>query len=159
MNGLWRWLPVVLWAWVIWDFSSSGFSSIQSSRFILPFLRWLLPQASAATLDVLHLLIRKSGHVAEYYILSLLLLRALAVTRGGWRLGAALLALAIAAAYSGVDEIHQAFVPNRTASVWDSLLDTAAAALAQLTVWWWTKRGTRTPGRVAAGDATTSRSS
>jgi VanZ family protein len=46
-------------------------------------------------------------------------------------------ALAIAAAYSALDEFHQSFVPSRTASPWDSLLDTTGAATAQFLLWLW----------------------
>jgi VanZ family protein len=47
----------------------------------------------------------------------------------------AVLALVIAAGYSALDEFHQSFVPSRTASPWDSLLDTFGAAAAQVVMW------------------------
>jgi VanZ family protein len=43
----------------------------------------------------------------------------------------------IATGYSALDEFHQSFVPSRTASPWDSLLDTAGAATAQFVLWLW----------------------
>ena len=154
MKRVWQWAPAILWAMVIWHFSSVAFSSIQTADTLLPLLHKLLPFANLATLELIHHLIRKSGHVFEYFIFSMLLLRAVGIMRSGWKLKAAMLALSIAAVYSGIDEIHQAFVPNRGPSVWDSLLDTSAAALAQLIVWLWMKRGrgTRTSSNLAAGD-------
>jgi VanZ family protein len=146
MKQIWQWAPAVLWAMVIWHFSTAGFSSVQTAGFLLPLLHKLLPFASEATLETIHHLIRKSGHVFEYFVFSLLLLRAVGVMRNGWKLKAAMLALAIAAVYSGIDEFHQSFVPGRGPSVWDSLLDTAAATLAQLTVWWWMTRRGRAAG-------------
>ena len=116
-------------------------------------MRWLFPHASQRTIELLHVSVRKGGHVVEYFIFSLLLLRAVGITRDGWKLRAALTALAIAAVYAGVDEIHQIFVPNRGPSPLDSLLDIAAACLAQLCVWLWLRRKTLredSPGVVAS---------
>jgi VanZ family protein len=39
------------------------------------------------------------------------------------------------ALYAASDEIHQAFVPCREASVWDILLDTTGAAISLLCLW------------------------
>ena len=43
----------------------------------------------------------------------------------------------MAALFSMLDEFHQSFVPSRTSSPWDSLLDTTGAAFAQLAGWIW----------------------
>ena len=102
----------------------------------MPILHWLMPYASAATLEQAHELLRKCAHFAEYFIFSVLLLRGVRGERRGWQLRWALAALALAAVYSAVDEYHQSFVPSRTASPWDSLLDTAGAAVAQVAMWW-----------------------
>ncbi len=129
-----RWLPVIGWAALIWIFSTSWFTSEDSSRWILPILRWLLPSASLATLIAFHNLIRKTAHVVEYFIFSLLNLRAIRGERRGARLGWALAALAVVGAYAALDEFHQSFVPGRTASPWDVLLDTSGGVLAQALV-------------------------
>jgi VanZ family protein len=55
--------------------------------------------------------------------------------RGGWKVAWALAAVAIAAGYAALNEVHQAFVPGRTASPVDSLIDTSGAATAQLLGW------------------------
>ncbi len=36
---------------------------------------------------------------------------------------------------AALDEFHQSFVPSRTASPWDALLDTTGAAAAQIFLW------------------------
>jgi len=126
-----------VWAVVISTASTDAFSAEHTSRIILPFLHWLLPHAPVATLELLHFVIRKCAHFAEYFLFSVLLLRAVRGQRRGWMLRWALVALAIAAAYSALDEFHQSFVPSRTASPWDSLLDTFGASVAQLAVWAW----------------------
>src|SRR4051812_2792062 len=113
MKQVWYWGPAILWAMLIWHFSSTAYSSIQTADALLPLLHKLLPFASPATIEIIHHLIRKSGHVIEYFIFSLLLLRAVGIMRDGWKFKAAMMALAIAAAYSGIDEFHQSFVPNR----------------------------------------------
>jgi VanZ family protein len=53
----------------------------------------------------------------------------------GWRWTWALTAWLIAAAYSCLDEFHQSFVASRTASPWDSLLDSTGALLALLALY------------------------
>lgn len=137
MNGLKSWIPACLWAVVISAASTDACSAEHTSRIILPVLHWLLPHAPAATLELLHFVIRKCAHFAEYFIFSVLVLRAVRGQRRGWMLRWTLVALAIAAAHSALDEFHQSFVPSRTASPWDSLLDTFGASVAQLAVWAW----------------------
>ena len=132
---VWEWLPTILWAVLISLASTDAFSEAHTSLIILPILHWLMPHASAATLEHAHVFIRKGAHFTEYFIFSVLLLRAVRGDRGGWRLRWALAALAVAAGYSALDEFHQSFVPSRTASPWDSLLDTAGAATAQAAMW------------------------
>ena len=148
MRWLRQWGPAVSWALLIWVFSTGSFSGANTSRFILPLLHWLLPHASAGTLEFLHFLIRKAAHFAEYFIFSQLLLRGFRGERGGWKIAWGLAALAIAAAYAALDEVHQAFVPERQASPVDSLLDTAGATAAQVLAW---ARGRRQARRLDRG--------
>jgi len=110
------------------------FTSDNTSRIIVPLLHWLFPHASDDTLFLLHHFIRKTGHVAEYFILSLLLLRGIRAGQRGARLAWAVVAIVIVAAYASLDEFHQSFVPGRTAAVSDVLLDTAGGIAAQVVV-------------------------
>jgi len=132
MRWLKLWGPAILWACVIFSFSTRTFTSQNTSRMIIPFLHWLLPGASAATLDAMHYLIRKSGHFSEYFILSLLVLRGLRAGRRESHLGWAVAAVGVVAAYAALDEFHQSFVPGRTPAVADVLLDTAGGIAAQI---------------------------
>ena len=98
-------------------------------------LHTLLPYAPESTLLTLHAFIRKFGHVVEYFIFGVLLFRAIRAPARGWGLRWAFLAVLIAALYASSDEIHQIFVPSRGASIWDALLDTSAATVAQFVFW------------------------
>jgi VanZ family protein len=126
---------VIVWAAVIFTFSTDTFSSDHTQGIIFGILHTFLPYAPNETLSTLHDFIRKCGHFGEYFIFGLLLFRALRAPGTGWQLRWACLAILIAALYASSDEIHQIFVPSRGASVWDALLDTVGASAAQLAVW------------------------
>jgi len=100
-------------------------------------LRWLNPNVSNATINTVQHLVRKTAHFSEYFIFYLLIFRGVRSDRKGWRWTWGLAALTIAAGYSALDEIHQAFVISRTASPWDSLLDSVGAFVASIVVFLW----------------------
>ncbi len=129
------WWPALLWAALISVASTDSFSSAHTILFIEPLLRRLFPSISQENLDLAHHLIRKSAHLTEYFIFFLLLYRGIRGSHRGWRWSWALTAWFIAAAYSGLDEVHQSFVASRTASPWDSLLDSTGAFLALLALY------------------------
>lgn len=127
-----RWLPVIVWAVLISIFSTHIFTADNTGHFIIPVLHWLFPHASAKSLLRMHFFIRKSGHFTEYFIFSLLVLRAIRAGRRETRLAWIALTLLAVAAYASLDEFHQRFVPGRTAAVSDVVLDTTGGAVAQL---------------------------
>ena len=132
MQWLRWWWPALAWAGFVVVFSTDSFSGEHTARIIIPFLHWLFPRAQWATLALVHLLIRKGAHVTEYFILSLLLVRGIRGARHGWRIEWAIGALAIAAGWAGLDELHQAFVPSRGASMIDVLIDACGATAGQI---------------------------
>ena len=132
MEWLKRWWPALLWALVISGFSTGAFTSENTSRIIIPILRWIFPHAASATLFAIHHYIRKCAHFTEYFILSLLVLRGIRAGRPGTRFAWALLVIAIIACYASLDELHQRFVPGRTPAVRDVLIDTTGGVAAQL---------------------------
>ncbi len=67
-------------------------SAEQTSRFLVPFLRWLKPDISTGALAQVHFFGRKLGHISEYAILAILLWRAL---RSGTNLRIKFIGLAI----------------------------------------------------------------
>jgi VanZ family protein len=132
MSWLRWWWPLLLWAALIAAFSSDAFSGEHTSRVIIPVLRWLFPHASHRTLELAHHLMRKAGHLMEYFVFSLLALRGVRGGQSGWRVEWAVAAVALAAVWAALDEVHQAFVPSRGPSMLDVLIDATGAATAQL---------------------------
>ena len=79
-------------------------------------------------------------HLAEYAVLGALLARALRAA-GRPAAGAFAWALLLASLYGVSDEIHQAFVPNRSADPRDWAADTAGAAIGAAAVAFLRRRG------------------
>jgi len=122
------WFPVV--AWMILVFLASGdlMSSEHTSRFIGPFLRWLFPDVSGATIASVQFVVRKAAHLTVYAVLAILLYRAFRQDSNRlWR--AALPSLFIAGLYATLDEFHQSFVSTRTGTPRDVFIDCIGAAI------------------------------
>jgi VanZ family protein len=94
------WLPVLVWAAVIFTFSS-------------------IPDLGTG-LGGWDLVLRKLAHASEYAILGALLVRA--TGRGG-------VAFALALLYAAGDEFHQTFVEGRVGAVHDVAIDAVGAAI------------------------------
>src|SRR6267143_7114552 len=98
------WLPPLVWMAVIFGLSSSMGSSEETSRFVVPLLRWLFPWAAPGDIDVLHGLVRKGGHLTEYAVLGALWFRAFRRGRRLAPVSAAWSALTLSVAWAGLDE-------------------------------------------------------
>ena len=99
------WVPVVVWAAVIFAFSS-------------------LPSGSTE-LSTWELLLRKAAHVTEYAVLAALLCRALRRVAP---------AVVLAALYAVTDEVHQTFVDGRLGTPRDVAID-LLGVLAGVVAW------------------------
>jgi VanZ family protein len=95
-----RWLPVLVWAGVIFAFSS------------VPSLN-----SGLGTLDYV---LRKGAHMTEYAILAMLLVRAT---------GSYAWAFAVTVSYAASDEVHQLFVRGRHGSPIDVGIDAVGALI------------------------------
>jgi VanZ family protein len=95
-----RWLPVLVWAGVIFAFSS------------IPSLN-----SGLGTWDYV---LRKGAHMTEYAILAVLLVRAT---------GSYVWALVFSVSYAATDELHQTFVRGRHGSPIDVAIDAAGALI------------------------------
>lgn len=100
-----RWLPVLVWAGLIFGLSS-------------------VPDLGTG-LGGWDLVLRKFAHAAEYAMLGALLARATG------RVG---LAFALGTLYAVSDEIHQSFVPGRMGSSLDVAIDAVGVAIG-VTLW------------------------
>lgn len=132
---LWRWAPAFLWMGVISAFSTDAFTAEHTGDFLLPLLRWLLPGASPATLELLHAALRKGMHLFEFAVLALLWCRALGWDGSGWQARAAVTAFFLATGFATLDEFHQTFVSSRTGTALDVGWDSAGAAVGLIGRW------------------------
>ena len=118
---------------LIFGGSTDALSARRTSRFIVPFLRWLRPDLSEAAIHRVQLMLRKSGHLTEYAVLAMLLWRAVRQPAPSdarvWSWPTTALVIFLAALYAASDEFHQYFVATREASIWDVVLDTIGAGL------------------------------
>jgi VanZ family protein len=138
VSRLWRYGPLLVWMGFIFWASTAQLSASNTSRFIKPLVLWLFPHLSEEGLTFVHVLIRKLAHLTEYAILGLLAAHAF-ITSSRQRLRRRwfLFSLLLVAIYALSDELHQRFVPVRTGSIYDSLIDIAGGliALAVLALW------------------------
>jgi VanZ family protein len=145
------WLPVVIGAGIIAVESTEFFGSNHTSGPLRAIFQALFGAVSDARWEIIHHLIRKSGHFIGYGLIGLTWLRA-------WRMtlprlsyfadaGLALLGTALIAS---CDEFHQSFLPNRTASPWDVLLDCSGALTMILAVHLYLRFKMRAPALPAA---------
>jgi VanZ family protein len=112
-------LPPLCWTGLIMYLGGGQWSSEETSAFLGPMLRALLPGFSPEFLGAVHFLIRKTAHLSEYGVLAVLWRRA---TRRSW------IALFLCVLTASVDEFRQLFTPGRVGSVYDVLLDGTGAA-------------------------------
>jgi VanZ family protein len=127
-RGRWgRWTLVALWTGVVLALSGAWFGGDETGSVLLPVIEWLFPGLGRIDALVVHALIRKAAHVTEYFVLGVLVARALRLDRPATT-ATAMLALAGSLVVSIVDESHQALLPGRTGALADVALDAAGAA-------------------------------
>jgi VanZ family protein len=124
-----RYLPLVVWLVFISYASSDSFNAGNTSRIIGPLVLWLFPNTSPETMATIHFITRKIAHFTEYAILGFLAARAFRPYPRWFLISAVLVVV-----YALIDEYHQSFVPSRTASVLDSLIDMAGGITALILV-------------------------
>ncbi|MBV9180631.1 MAG: VanZ family protein [Acidobacteria bacterium] len=129
------WFPSVFWLAVIALESTNLGSAEHTGRVLYPIFHFLF-NISGATFATLHTWLRKTGHVVGYFTLSVLLFRSWRATfprlSTRWCLQWATIALLSTSLVATLDEWHQSFLPSRTGTFRDVMLDTSAALLAQI---------------------------
>lgn len=142
------WIAAILWLIVIAIESSAYLSTHNTSRMLYPLLHFLFGM-TRQQFEPWHFFMRKGGHVFGYGLLSILLFRAWRETlpvsnNARWTFRWANIAGLGTALVASLDEWHQSFLPSRTGSVHDVILDTCAGIAAQvllfLSVKWFSKQ-------------------
>ncbi|HYY70438.1 MAG TPA: VanZ family protein [Terriglobales bacterium] len=134
-------MPPVAWMAVVLLASSDSLSAQHTGDVLRALLIWLFGQVNTLTFGLVHFLVRKSAHFTEYAVLSALWFRALRVhLNSTWRVRWALIGLVISLSVAVLDELHQSFVPSRTSSARDVLLDFSGAFFAQFVIWYALRR-------------------
>jgi VanZ family protein len=129
------WLPPIVWAAVILIASTDLFSGAHTAGVLQRIAFMILGhELTPATADFLNFIIRKSAHLTEYGILSALTFRGLRGEKKSWSLRWAIGGIVFAILIASIDEIHQSFVPSRTGTWHDVILDAAGAAIAQVLI-------------------------
>jgi VanZ family protein len=130
-----RYLPLIAWMAFISFASTDNFSAGNTSRIIGPLVLWLFPDTSPETMVAIHGVTRKIAHLAEYALLGILAARAFRGSpREALRERWFLVSLALVVVYALADEYHQSFVPSRTGTIYDSLIDMVGGFAALIAV-------------------------
>ena len=129
------WGTLLVWMVVVSYLSTDAFSADNTNRYMDPILRWLFPHITTRGLVAAHTVVRKSAHLSEYFVLSVLAFWAFRRGRPGWSAAWVVKALLLAAVYAALDETHQIFTMSRTPSPIDSCIDFTGAAIAQLALY------------------------
>ena len=117
------WVTVGIYVIVLALFAGVAMHPKNTLALLDPFVRWLWPSASFDDIDRVHLMAREFGHflipAAAFTVLVIGPLRR-----------RPLVALLLCTAFAVIDESFQSFMPGRTGSVADVIVDVSGATLA-----------------------------
>ncbi len=129
------WIAAILWLGLIFAESTNYASAENTSRFLYPILHFLLG-VNHEHFPLWQFFIRKTGHFIGYSTLSLLLFRSWRATfpspGTAWTIQWARISFFMTALVASLDEWHQTYLPKRTGTLHDVLLDSTAALLTQV---------------------------
>lgn len=132
------WLPPIIWMIIIFP-GNKSLTSENTSYFLYPVIQFLFPNADTIFIENVHRFIRKLMHFLDYAFLAFLLFRAFKEENKIIKLEYLLYSGLISICYGMLDEIIQAFIPKRTASIYDWFID-SAGAIFSLGIIYFTKR-------------------
>jgi VanZ family protein len=135
------WIALILWLIVISVESTTYLSSENTGHFLYPLLHFVFG-IDYASFEPYHAYLRKSGHVFGYGLLSILLFRAWRETLPAdravrWTVRWSTIAVVGTAVVASLDEWHQYYLPTRTGTIHDVILDSCAGIAAQLFLFLW----------------------
>ena len=157
----WRqWTPALIWLGFIFLESSDLFSARNTGSVLYGLVTWLFGPVDPEQFAFAHTVSRKIGHMVGYGVLSFLLFRAWRATirpsTRYWDFFWAVIAFLMTAAVAALDEWHQTFIPSRTGTLRDVVLDCASALGVQLLIFAFMWNRQATAETVAARDVTSS---
>jgi VanZ family protein len=134
------WLPAILGVCAIACESTELFSANNTSGPLRSLWQAIFGTSSNAHWEQVHHILRKTGHFLGYGTLSLLFYHAWRRTgeilhRRTFRIENVIYALACTLVVASADEFHQHFLPHRTGTPQDVLLDMIGACTLQLLFW------------------------
>jgi VanZ family protein len=130
------WLPVLVGIAVILAESTEWFGSDHTSHPLRVIFEAIFGPVGDASWEAVHYFVRKCGHFVGYGAMGLVWLRAWWMTLAHSHFFQdAVLALLGTSLLASADEFHQSFLPNRTGTPWDVLLDCCGAVTLQFLVY------------------------
>ncbi len=109
------WVPVFLWAFVIFLFSS-------------------MPTSPVSQIRLADFMVKKSAHIVEYGVFTTLIYRAL-IASGIDKKKSGAFSVILAVFYAITDEFHQSFTPGRDPKVRDVFFDTIGSVSSIYVIW------------------------
>lgn len=131
------WLPTIVWLGMIAYFSTDTFSAEHTKSILEKIINAIYGSVSPEHFRIIHVFVRKTAHFTVYGFLSLLAFyswRATLPRRVRWTFTWAALALLVTLIAGSYDEIHQIFIPSRTASPYDVMLDVMGGLFVQILI-------------------------
>ncbi len=140
MRKLLVWLPTLIWLGVLAGFSTDVFSAEHTGGVLRKIIHALFGAISDHRFQQVHFLVRKTAHFVSYGLLSAFAFfswRGTWPSATRWSLRWTNLALLMTLVAASLDEFHQSFIPSRTASYHDVILDMTGALFFQLVIVAW----------------------
>jgi len=115
---------VILWMVFMSGLSTDHFSSAHTAPFTTELLLKFLPSLAVLGIETIDLLVRKAAHISEYFIFAVLLMNVLNNRSALSRERQIIWGVILGVIYAVGDELHQSFVPSRSPTAGDVLIDT-----------------------------------
>ncbi len=130
-----NWILVIGWMILIFLFSSQpGEVSSQNNKFVIYIFKLIGLDLNGILGTLSDFIVRKAAHFTEYFILYILLYRAMNKKKN-YDIKVFIWSLFIIFLYACSDEFHQAFVPGRGPAFRDVMVDTCGGLTAFLTMY------------------------
>jgi VanZ family protein len=144
-NFIISWTLVLVWMTIIFLFSAqpasvSGANSTSIVSLIINIAQTLgiAPEGAAGDMELIGMLdhlLRKATHAIVYFILAILIMRALGIQRSKKGKKDYIVAMLVCSLYAMMDEFHQLFVAGRAGMIKDVLIDSSGGVTGLLVYW------------------------